>query len=89
LQRRSERCCSWHCSDWSLRPSWRRASRCCCHAVVTLGILFGAGVFPVNSTTLVPLAGLMIGNSMTATVLVTRRVTAEFRDKRLEIEARL
>lgn len=58
-------------------------------AVVTLGILFGAGVFPVNSTTLVPLAGLMIGNSMTATVLVARRVTAEFRDKRLEIEARL
>jgi len=58
-------------------------------AVVTLGILFGAGVFPVNSTTLVPLAGLMIGNSMTATVLVTRRVTAEFRDKHLEIEARL
>ena len=30
-------------------------------AVVTLGVLFGAGVFPVNSTTVVPLAGLMIG----------------------------
>jgi putative ABC transport system permease protein len=58
-------------------------------AVVTLGVLFGAGVFPVDSTTVVPLAGLMIGNSMTATVLVARRVTAEFRDKRLEIEARL
>ena len=58
-------------------------------AAVTLGILFGAGVFPVDSTTVVPLAGLMIGNSMTATVLVTRRVTAEFKDKRLEIEARL
>ena len=58
-------------------------------AAVTLGILFGAGVFPVDSTTVVPLAGLMIGNSMTATVLVTRRITAEFKDKRLEIEARL
>ena len=58
-------------------------------AVVTLGILFGFGVFPVDSNTVVPLAGLMIGNSMTATVLVARRVTAEFRDKRLEIEARL
>jgi putative ABC transport system permease protein len=58
-------------------------------AVVTLGVLFGAQVFPVNSTTLVPLAGLMIGNSMTATVLLARRVTAEFSDKRLEIEARL
>ena len=58
-------------------------------AVVTLGVLFGAGVFPVDSTTIVPLAGLMIGNSMTATVLLARRITAEFRDKRLEIEARL
>jgi len=58
-------------------------------AFVTLGVLFGAGVFPVNSTTVVPLAGLMIGNSMTATVLVVRRVTTEFKDKRLEIEARL
>lgn len=58
-------------------------------ALVTLGVLFGFGVFPVNGTTVVPLAGMMIGNSMTATVLVARRVTAEFKDKRLEIEARL
>ncbi len=58
-------------------------------AVVTLGVLFGAGVFPVEGRTIVPLAGLMIGNSMTATVLVTRRIMAEFKDKRLEIEARL
>jgi putative ABC transport system permease protein len=58
-------------------------------AVATLGVLFSFGVFPINSTTVVPLAGLMIGNSMTATVLVARRITAEFKDKRLEIEARL
>lgn len=58
-------------------------------AVATLGILFGAAVFPLDSSTLVPLAGLMIGNSMTAAVLVARRVTTEFHDKRLEIEARL
>lgn len=58
-------------------------------AVVTLGILFGAQVFPVNGTTLVPLAGLMVGNSMTAAVLVSRRITTEFTEKRLEIEARL
>jgi putative ABC transport system permease protein len=57
--------------------------------LVTLGILFGAGVFPVDATTVVPLAGLMIGNAMTATVLLARRVVAEFHDKRLEIEARL
>ncbi len=58
-------------------------------AVVTLGILFGFHVFPVEGRTIVPLAGLMIGNSMTATVLVSRRIMAEFKDKRLEIEARL
>jgi len=58
-------------------------------AVVTLGVLFGAGVFPVEANTVVPLAGLMIGNSMTATVLVARRITAELKDKRLEVEARL
>lgn len=58
-------------------------------AVVTLGVLFGAGVFPVEGRTIVPLAGLMVGNSMTATVLVSRRIMAEFKDKRLEIEARL
>jgi putative ABC transport system permease protein len=58
-------------------------------AVVTLGVLFGASVFPLDSSTLVPLAGLMVGNSMTAAVLVARRVTTEFRDKRHEIEARL
>ena len=58
-------------------------------AVATLGVLFGFGVFPINGQTIVPLAGLMIGNSMTATVLVSRRVVAEFRDKAPEIEARL
>lgn len=58
-------------------------------AAATLGVLFGFGVFPINGQTIVPLAGLMIGNSMTATVLVSRRVVAELRDKAPEIEARL
>ena len=58
-------------------------------AVVTLGVLFGAGVFPVEANTVVPLAGLMIGNSMTANEWRRGRITGEFKDKRLEIEARL
>lgn len=58
-------------------------------AVLTLGVLFGLGVFTVNVRTIVPLAGLMIGNSMAATVLVARRLVDELRDKRDEIEARL
>ncbi|AYY14262.1 iron export ABC transporter permease subunit FetB [Actinobacteria bacterium YIM 96077] len=58
-------------------------------AVITLGVLFGFGVMPLEGRTLVPLAGMMVGNSMTATVLVARRMVEEVRDKRDEVEARL
>lgn len=58
-------------------------------AAVTLGVLFGLGVFPLESRTVVPLAGLMVGNSMQATVLAARRVVDELRDRRDEVEARL
>jgi putative ABC transport system permease protein len=39
--------------------------------------------------TLVPLAGMMIGNSMTATVLVSNRIVAEFKQQRPLIEVSL
>jgi putative ABC transport system permease protein len=58
-------------------------------AAITLGVLFGLGVFELEARTLIPLAGLMTGNSMAATVLVARRVYEELRDKRAEVEARL
>jgi putative ABC transport system permease protein len=58
-------------------------------AVISLGIVFGLRIFPLQSRTLVPIAGMMIGNSMTATVLVARRLVDELRDKRDEVEARL
>jgi putative ABC transport system permease protein len=58
-------------------------------AVLTLGVLFGFGVFSVNVRTIVPLAGLLIGNSMAATVLAARRIVEELGDKRDEVEARL
>jgi len=58
-------------------------------AAVTLGVIFGLQVFPLEPRTLVPLAGMMVGNSMNATVLVARRVVGELRDKRDEVEARL
>jgi putative ABC transport system permease protein len=58
-------------------------------AVVTLGVIFGLRIFPLQARTLVPIAGMMIGNSMTATVLVARRLVDELRDKRDEVEARL
>ncbi|WP_129667208.1 ABC transporter permease [Phytoactinopolyspora endophytica] len=58
-------------------------------AVISLGVLFGFGVLPLEGRTLVPIAGMMVGNSMTATVLVARRLVEELRDKRDEVEARL
>jgi len=56
---------------------------------VVLGLLFGLGVVPLEPRTLVPLAGMMIGNSMTATVLVSTRIVAEFQENRPLIEVRL
>jgi putative ABC transport system permease protein len=58
-------------------------------AVVTLGTIFGLGIFPTQPRTVVPLSGMVIGNSMTASVLAARRVVEELRDKRAEVEARL
>ena len=56
---------------------------------VTVGVIFGLGVFPLEGRTLVPMAGLAVGNAMNATVLAARRIVEELRDKRLEVEARL
>ena len=56
---------------------------------VTLGVIFGLWIFPLEARDLVPVAGMMVGNSMNATVVVARRVVEELRDKRDEVEARL
>lgn len=58
-------------------------------AAITLGVVFGLRIFALQGRTLVPIAGMIIGNSMTATVLVARRLVDELRDKRDEVEARL
>ena len=58
-------------------------------AVVTLGIIFGFAVFPLEARTLVPLAGMVVGNSMTANVLVARRIVGELTDKAREVDVRL
>jgi putative ABC transport system permease protein len=58
-------------------------------SVVSLGVLFGLRIFPWEPKALVPLAGMMVGNSMTSVVVAARRVLEELRDKRDEVEARL
>lgn len=80
--------------------TWRRASHVpavlplsiaayAASAVVTLGVLFGFGVYDLEGRTIVPLAGIVIGNSLSATVLVSRRLFDAAADHRDAIEARL
>lgn len=58
-------------------------------AIVALGLLFGLGVFDLDARTLIPLGGMVVGNSISATILVARRILDSFEDKRPQIEARL
>ena len=56
---------------------------------VSLAVIFGLRIFPLNARTLIPLAGMVVGNSLTGTVVAARRVVGELTDKRAEVEARL
>ena len=58
-------------------------------AVISLGVIFGLGIFPAEPRAIVPLGGMMIGNAMTATVVAARRITGELDTRRDEVEARL
>jgi putative ABC transport system permease protein len=58
-------------------------------ALVTLGVLFGFGIYELEGRTLVPLAGMVIGNSLAATVLVSRQLLEAATDQRDLIEGRL
>jgi putative ABC transport system permease protein len=52
-------------------------------------VLFGLRIFPFEPVTIVPLAGMVVGNSLSATVTAARRVVEELAGHRLEVEARL
>ncbi len=52
-------------------------------------VLFGLGIFPFEPVAVVPLAGMVIGNSLAATVSACRRMVAELAEHRTEVEARL
>lgn len=57
--------------------------------VVAQLVLFGLRIFPFEPVAVVPLAGVLIGNALGASVTATRRVVAELADHRDEVEARL
>ena len=58
-------------------------------SALSLGTVFGLGIYPVEPRAIVPIAGMMIGNSISGTVSAARRVIAELADHRPEVEARL
>ena len=56
---------------------------------VSLVVVFGLGIFPVEPRTIVPTAGMLLGNTIAATVLAARRTLAEISEHRDQIEVRL
>ena len=58
-------------------------------AAVALGLTFGLGIFPVDGRTVVPVAGMVVGNSMKSCVVVVTALAGLMADRRPEIEARL
>lgn len=58
-------------------------------STVSLLVVFGLGVYPDVGRAIVPIAGMMVGNSIGATVVAARRIVEEASERRPEIEARL
>jgi putative ABC transport system permease protein len=58
-------------------------------AGLSLAAVFGLGIYPVSPRAIVPIAGMMVGNSISGTVSAARRVIAELSGHRAEVEARL
>jgi putative ABC transport system permease protein len=58
-------------------------------AALSLFVVFGLGMYPVVGRAVVPIAGMMIGNSIGSIVVASRRILGELADRRPEVEARL
>jgi len=58
-------------------------------AALTLGLLVGLRIFDFSAQQIIPIAGMVIGNSMNVCSLVMRRIRDEVNGRRLEIEAAL
>ena len=58
-------------------------------AVVSLAIIFGFQIFEVDGRSIVPVAGMVIGNSMKSAVVAASRVAESVSENRAEIEAGL
>ncbi|UCC93259.1 MAG: iron export ABC transporter permease subunit FetB [Thermoplasmata archaeon] len=57
--------------------------------VVTLGTMVGLQILPTRPEFLIPIAGMVVGNSMNTTSLALNRLLSEVRGHRTRIEARM
>lgn len=55
-------------------------------AILTLGLLVGLRIFTPTAQQIIPIAGMVVGNSMNVCSLVMRRIKEEVYGRRLEIE---
>ncbi len=58
-------------------------------AALTLGLLVGLNVFEFTAQQIIPIAGMVIGNSMNVCSLVMKRIKEEINGRSLEIETAL
>lgn len=58
-------------------------------SAVSLSVVFGLGIYSTVGRAIVPIAGMMIGNSIGGLVIGARRIIAEIGERRDEVEARL
>jgi len=58
-------------------------------AIVGFAVTFGLGIFPVEGRTLVPIAGMLVGNAMKSGIVVAERLVEALSQGRAEVEARL
>jgi len=58
-------------------------------AAVGFAVTFGLSIFPVEGRTLVPIAGMLVGNAMKSGIVVAERIVEALSERRAEVEARL
>src|SRR5690625_4097882 len=75
-----------------ISPGWRSAWTLlpiCVPVVPLLALLLGSGLAPWNGLSIIPLAGILTGGALTATVLAGRRAIDELVSREGEFEAAL
>lgn len=60
-----------------------------CGAVATLAVLLLSGIIAYEPDQIIPVSGMIVGNAMVALGLCYRQITADYKNKREEVETKL